>query len=160
MTSRCAKSAAVVLLCLELALPVRPALAQGPAGPAAGPATAAEADRAPGVTARPDGAARWRPVLAASAFLLGSAAVVLEAESDREYSRYLETADPRRMREHYDASERSRNLATAAMAGAELCAVGLVVTYLVRKRPPEPEPGSVIISLYACPSGVGLRVWW
>lgn len=103
---------------------------------------------------------RLRPALAASAFLLGSAAVVLELESDRAYERYLTTADPRRMTSYYDTAERNRDLSTAALVAAELCAAALVATYLTQKRPPEPEPGTVIISLNAVPAGLALKVAW
>jgi hypothetical protein len=161
MASRCAKSASILLLCLQLTLPARPALGGDSTGGlppdshAAGalPTVAPERER--------EGAAvRLRPVLAASAFLLGSAAAVLEVESDRAYARYLDTADPRRMSSYYDTSERKRNLSTAALVGAEVSAVALVVTYLLQKRPAEPEPGSVIISLAAAPGGLAVRVRW
>ncbi len=105
-------------------------------------------------------AVRLRPVLAASAFLLGAAAVVLEIESDRAYERYLGTADPRRMDTYYDTAERKGDMSTAALIGAELSAVTLVATYLLQKRPAEPEPGAVIIGLAAVPGGVGVRLRW
>ena len=161
MASRCAKSASILLLCLQLALPIRPASGGdstggvAPDSPAAGAVPTVATERA-----REGAAVRLRPVLAAAAVLLGSAAVMLEVESDRAYARYLDTADPRRMSSYYDTSERKRNLSTAALVGAELSAVGFVVTYLLQKRPAEPKPGSVIISMAAGPGGLAVRVRW
>ena len=113
-----------------------------------------------GSVPRRDTALRLRPVLAVSTLLLGAAAVVLDTQSDRTYSRYLDTADPRQMSSYYDSSERKRNLSTAALVGAELSAIAFVATYLVEKPPPEPQPGGVIISLAASPGGLALRASW
>ena len=163
MTSRYAKAVSLffVLLLLHLSHPVRSAWGGDSAGteaslpPALGGAGAVAVQHARG-----SAAAGLRPVLAGSAFLLGSVGVVLELESDREYARYLNTADPRRMSSHYDAAERKRAISTAALIGAELSAVALVVTYLVQERPAEPQPGSVIIGLAVAPGGVAVRVRW
>ena len=143
MTSRPVKLTLLLLLCLQLCWQVPSAAGQ-------------DRSESPGGNAP----ARLRPVLAASAFLLGSAAVVLELESDRDYQRYLDTADPRRMSSSYDAAERKRDLSTAALVGAELCAVALLTTYLIQKRPAEPEPGTVIIGLVSAPGWIAVRVGW
>jgi hypothetical protein len=151
MTSRIGKLTCLLLPCLLVLCPALPARAVHNAGDAADPvATGAGGGAAEGL----------RPVLAASAFLLGAAAVVLEIESDRAYERYLDTADPRRMDTYYDTAERKGDLSTAALVGAELSAVALVVTYLLQKPPAEPAPGSVIIGLAAVPGGVGVRFRW
>ena len=161
MTSRWVKSASIVLLCLQLAHPTRPAWGNDSAGGGiAGSPVSGGARTAASGSARENAAVGFRPVLVASTLLLGSAAVVLDVESDRAYARYLDTADPHRMSSCYDASERQRDLSTAALVGAELCAIALVVTYLFQKRPAEPVPGSVIIGLAAAPGGLAVRVEW
>jgi len=88
-----------------------------------------------------------RYVLAGSVLVLGSVAAIFELESDKEYSRYLDTANPTRMHSCYHRAERYRNFSNAALVGAEACAVGLVVHLLRAKPGKEPRPEGIRISL-------------
>jgi len=161
MTSQRAAVAGILFLCLHLALPVRQASGRELPGGAMPRPPLREGERtAAAVPARKSTAVRLRPALAASVLLLGSTAAILEIQSDRAYARYLDTADPRRMDSFYDTSERKRSLSTAALVGAELSAVALVVTYLFEKPEAEPQPGSVIIGLSAAPGRLAVRVGW
>jgi len=99
-------------------------------------------------------------VLFGSVLVLGTIAAFCEVESDREYSRYLETAHPTRMRSHYDRAERYRDLSNAALIGAEACAVGLVAYLLQGKQVKEPQPEGVRISLELCPPRAEFSFRW
>ena len=99
-------------------------------------------------------------VLLGSALALGSTAALCEIKSDREYSLYLETANPLEIRSHCDRAERYRNLSNVAMVGAEACALGLVV-YLVRERhKEEPAPNRVRITMAMSLERVEVGLRW
>jgi len=99
-------------------------------------------------------------VLFGSVLVLGSAAAICEVESDREYSRYLETAHPLKMHTYYDRAERYRNLSNAALIGAEVCAVGLVIHLLNGKLRGTPHPDAVRISLQLGPPRAAMSFGW
>jgi len=101
-----------------------------------------------------------RYVLAGSVFLLGSVAAIFEVESDEEYSRYLDTANPTKMHSYYDRAERYRNFSNAALVGAEACAVGLVVHLLKAKPGKEPRPEGIRISLEVGPQSAEVCFKW
>ncbi|MFH0778601.1 MAG: hypothetical protein V2A71_08225 [Candidatus Eisenbacteria bacterium] len=103
---------------------------------------------------------RSRFALLASAFVLFSAAAVLEIESDREYSRYLETAIHADMRSHYDDSECYRNLSTIALLGAEVCVVGFVVLSTKEPAPKDVNMQKVRISFLVGPQTAQVRIRW
>ncbi|UCF78798.1 MAG: hypothetical protein JSW03_00520 [Candidatus Eiseniibacteriota bacterium] len=110
---------------------------------------------------KPDAEGRGlKTALLASTFLLGSVAVILEIESDKSYSRYMDVAHPSRMEAQYDRAERYRDLSTAALVTAEMCAVAFVVLALSERSPEESQPGEVRITLEARASGAGVTVVW
>lgn len=98
--------------------------------------------------------------LIGSAFVLASVAAILEIESDREYSRYLETAHPSKMQSYYDRAERYRNLSTAALLTAEVCAIGFVVLSLRQKPEGEPQSDTVRITFKIVPSRAEVSLLW
>ena len=157
MTTRFARLILALLLGLQLMNPAWPACGGEriatveKVSPASGGERADSGERA---------VEKLRPALAASAFLLGTVAAIFEVESDRAYARYLGTADPSRMSSYYDTAERKGDLSTAALIGAELCAVTLMVTYLIEKRPEEPEPGAVIIGFAVTPGAAAIQIRW
>lgn len=101
-----------------------------------------------------------RYALFGSVIFLGTTAAICEAKSDKEYSRYLDTAYPSEIRSSYDKAERYRNLSNAALIGAELCAVGLVVDLLRGQSQNEPRTGGIRLSLKFDPSHAGLTFRW
>jgi hypothetical protein len=107
-----------------------------------------------------DGARGLKTTFLASAFFLGSVAALLEIESDRTYSRYLDVADPIKMDSLYEEAELYRNLSSAAFVAAEICAVAFVIV-LVRERPEDDaRPGKARLTLSAGSSGVGVSLLW
>ena len=101
-----------------------------------------------------------RYVLAGSVILLASVAAIFELESDQEYSRYLDTADPTKMHSYYDRAERYRNFSNAALVGAEACAVGLVVHLLKAKPGKEPRPEGIRMSFAVGPRSAEVCFKW
>jgi len=101
-----------------------------------------------------------RYLLGGSVLVLGSAAFVFEAKSDREYSRYLKTAYPSQIGSSYDRAEKYRNFSNAALIGAEICAVGLAIELLREEPPKEPQPDRVRLSLLLDASHAGLSLRW
>jgi hypothetical protein len=109
-------------------------------------------------TQRKDNVVRY--VLVGSVLVLGAVAAICDVESDREYSRYLETANPTRMHSYYDGAERYRDVSNAALIGAEACAVGLVVHLLKAKPGKEPRPDGIRISLGVGPQRAEVSFRW
>jgi hypothetical protein len=99
-------------------------------------------------------------VLVGSVLVLGSVAAICEVESDREYSRYLETANPTKMHSYYDSAERYRNLSNVALVGAEASAVGLVLHLLKPKPGKEFRPEGIRISLEVAPPRAEVSFKW
>ena len=98
--------------------------------------------------------------LVGSAFLLASVAAMLDIESDREYSRYLETAHPTEMRSHYDRAEGYRNLSNMALLGAEVLTVAVIVISLRGESKDKPEAGNVRISFATAPLRAEVTLKW
>ena len=101
-----------------------------------------------------------KAALLTSAFLLGSVAAIMEVESDRAYSRYLDVANPVKMDSYYDKAERYRGLSSGALIGAEICAVAFVVLSLSEKPRKDEQPGTVRITVPTRIPGVGVSVVW
>jgi hypothetical protein len=101
-----------------------------------------------------------KSVFLASGFVLGSLAAILEIESDRAYSSYLEVANPVRMHSYYDKAERYRNLSSAALIGAQVCAVAFVVLSVSEEAPKETESRGVRITMYTGVRGAGVSLEW
>jgi hypothetical protein len=101
-----------------------------------------------------------RATLIATSLFLGSMAIVFEIESDRAYTKYLETANPALMQSYYDTAERKRSLSTYSLVAAEASIILLVLSYMREKPEPEPEPGGVLIGLRLSPERAGVEVRW
>ncbi len=138
-------------LCVLSAAPAAGAAGPGPVPSGAKPL----ADENPRAERR-----ALKTALVATSFALGSLAVIMEVESDRAYSRYLDVANPVTMDSQYEKAERFRNLSSAALIGAQVCAIAFVVLSMGERPVEQFEPGSVRVSVYTGPCRAGVTLAW
>lgn len=104
------------------------------------------------------GGSRWGAYLAGAGLAGGIAlGILLKAEADDRFDRYLATADPRRARAHFDEAERYDRLSLIGWGVAQISFVALFVV-LTRDdaRPLIPVEGEPLVRAHAG----GMEVGW